>query len=467
MEEILSMARKAQRASQSKKLPRSLKHVHLNAAGIDVGSTSHFVAVPEDRDEKPVREFSAFTSDLIKLADWLKACKVDTVAMESTGVYWIPLYEVLDRSGFKLFLVPPKYLKRVPGKTDVSDCQWLQQLHTYGLLPGAFRPEDHEVILRSYMRQRDMLVKSASQHIQHMQKALTQMNVLVHQAVSDITGVSGMRIIRAIVGGERNPAKLAEMREEGCKKDAATIAKSLEGNWREEHLFALKQALELYDIYQAKIEDLDRQIQDHLCSMEDHSQGTTATPPKLEKRQPRKNELNFDAAGEAYRICGVDLTRITAIKGHSAMKILSEIGTDVSHWPTAKHFTSWLTLAPNNRISGGKRLSQRKKISDGGCKAGQIFKVLAFSQHSAHSYIGAYYRRLAARIGKAKAIKATARKLAIMVYYALKYGTDYVEKGENYYEENYRARVLKNISRRAREMGYRLVEEEPPVTLTA
>jgi desulfoferrodoxin (superoxide reductase-like protein) len=289
------------------------------------------------------------------------------------------------------------------------------------------------------------------------------MNVLVHQAVSDITGVTGMRIIRAIVAGERNPAKLAEMREEGCKKDAATIAKSLEGNWREEHLFSLKQALELYDFYQAKIKDCDQQIQDHLHSMDDHSDNTTSTPPKPEKLKPRKNELNFDAAAEAYRICGVDLTRITAIKGHSAMKILSEIGTDVSHWPTAKHFTSWLTLAPNNRISGGKRLSQRKKMTDEGSKAGQIFKILAFSQHNAHSYLGAYYRRLAARIGKAKAIKATARKLAIMVYYALKYGTDYVERGENYYEENYRARVVKNISRRARELGYRLIEEEIPV----
>jgi len=461
------MVRKARRANQSQELPPSLKCVHLNAAGIDIGATSHYVAVPADRDEKSVREFSAFTPDLLKLADWLKTCKVDTVAMESTGVYWIPLYDVLDRRGFKVYLVSPKNLKRVPGrKSDVLDCQWLQQLHTFGLLSGAFRPEDQEIVLRSYMRQRAMLVRSAAQHIQHMQKALVQMNVLVHHAVEDITGVTGMRIIRAIIGGEHNPVTLAAMREEGCRKDAATIAQALEGNWREEHLFSLQQAVELFDTYQEKIHDCDRKIQDHLHTMEDRSDSTTGTPPKPEKSHSRKNELSFDGASEAYRICGADLTRITGIKGHTAMKILSEIGTDVSHWPTAKHFTSWLTLAPNNRISGGKRLSQRKTPPKQN-KVAQTLKMAAFSQHNSHSYMGAYYRRMAARVGKAKAIQATARKLAIQVYYALKYGTDYVERGQNYYEENYRARVVKSISRRVKELGYHLVKDEQPVILSA
>jgi transposase len=454
------MVRKARRASQPENLPSSLKHVHLNAAGIDVGSESHYIAVPADRDEQPVRMFSAFTRDLIHLADWLKACKIDTVAMESTGVYWIPLYEVLARRGFKVYLVSPQHLKRVPGrKTDVLDCQWLQELHTFGLLSGAFRPEDIEVALRSYMRQRAMLVNHASQHIQHMQKALTQMNVLVHHAVDDITGVSGMRIIRAIIAGERSPETLAAMREPGCKKDAETVAKALEGNWREEHLFALRQAVELFDSYQTKIADCDWQILAHLKTMEDRSNSGAGTPPEPQGNSPRKNELSFDGATEAYRITGVDLTKISGIKSHTALKILSEIGTDVTHWPTAKHFASWLTLAPRNRISGGKRLSQRKTPANAN-RVAQALRLAAFSLHSSHSYLGAFYRRLAARAGKTKAIQATAHKLAILIYNTLKYGTNYVEKGANYYEESYRQRVLKNMSRRAGELGYRLVKEE-------
>jgi len=454
------MVRKARRASQSQKLPASLKHVHLNAAGIDVGAESHYVAVPVDRDSQPVRSFSAYTPDLNKLADWLKACGVDTVAMESTGVYWIPLYEVLERRGFKMYLVSPQHLRRVPGrKTDVLDCQWLQELHTFGLLSGAFRPEDIEVALRSYMRQRAMLVSYASQHIQHMQKALTQMNVLVHHAVEDITGVSGMRIIRSIIAGERNPVTLAAMREAGCKKDAATVARALEGNWREEHLFALRQAVELFDSYQAKVHDCDQQILTHLKTMEDHSDSGTGTPPEPAGKSPRKNELSFDGAAEAYRISGTDLAKIPGIGGHTALKILSEIGTDVAHWPTAKHFASWLTLAPRNRISGGKRLSQRKAPANAN-RVAQALRLAAFSLHKSHSYLGAFYRRMAARAGKTKAIQATAHKLAILVYNALKYGTDYVEKGARYYEESYRDRVLKNVSRRAKEMGYRLVKED-------
>lgn len=453
------MARRTRRASQSRKLPAPLKHVHLNAAGVDVGAESHYVAVPTDRDAQPVRVFSAFTCDLHKLADWLKACGVDTVAMESTGVYWIPLYELLERCGFKVYLVSPQQLKRVPGrKTDVLDCQWLQELHTFGLLAGAFRPEDQEVVLRSYMRQRAMLVSYAGQHIQHMQKALTQMNVLVHHAVDDITGVSGMRIIRAIIAGERNPATLATMREPGCKKDAATIARALEGNWREEHLFALRQAVSLFDSYQQEIRLCDQQILAQVRAMEDRSQCGIGTPPKPEGNHHRKNELSFDAAAEAYRMSGVDLTKITGIKGHTALKILSEIGTDVAHWPTAGHFASWLTLAPGNRISGGKRLPYRKLPANAN-RIAQALRMAVYALHHSHTYLGAFYRRMAARLGKAKAIQATARKLAILVYNALRYGTDYVEKGAHYYEEAYRSRILKSLHRRANDLGYRLVKE--------
>jgi transposase len=454
------MVRKARRASQSKDLPSSLKQVHLNAAGIDIGEEEHYVAVPEDRDKESVRTFPVYTADLECLADWLKACEVDTVAMESTGVYWIPLYEILERRGFKVYLVSPQYLKRVPGrKTDVSDCQWLQQLHTFGLLSGAFRPEDQEVVLRSYMRQRGMLVSYAAQHIQHMQKALVQMNVLVHQAVEDITGVTGMRIIRAIIAGERNPQTLAAMREAGCKKDTDTIARALNGNWREEHLFALRQALELFDSYQEKIHDCDRKILEQVQTFDDRSNTGSGTPPEPEGGYVRKNELTFDGAKEAYRMSGVDLTKITGIKGHTAMKILSEIGTDVEHWPTAGHFTSWLTLAPGNRISGGKRLTPRKGPPKAN-RVAQMLKMAAQSQHHSHSYMGAFYRRMAARVGKAKAIQATARKLAIQVYYALKYGTDYVEKGQDYYDDIYRKKVVANMSRKAKELGYCLVKSE-------
>jgi transposase len=285
-----------------------------------------------------------------------------------------------------------------------------------------------------------------------------QMNVLVQQAVDDITGVTGMRIIRAIIGGERNPLALAAMREPGCKKDAATIARALQGNWREEHLFALRQAVELFDSYQEKIRDCDQKILEQVHMLEDRSQTGTGTPPRPEGGHSRKNELSFDGATEAYRITGVDLTRISGIKGHTAMKILSEIGTDVKHWPTAGHFTSWLTLAPGNRISGGKRLSQRKGPPKAN-RVAQILKIAAQSLHHSHSYMGAFYRRLGARVGKAKAIQATARKLAIQIYYALKYGTDYVEKGQNYYDEIYRKKVVANMARKAKELGYCLVEE--------
>lgn len=457
------MARNTRRASQSGVLPAPFKRVHLNAAGIDVGAQSHYVAVPEDRDERPVREFGAFTPDLYRLADWLKACRIDTVAMESTGVYWIPLYEVLDRRGIRVFLVSPKQLKRAPGrKTDVADCQWLQELHTFGLLAAAFRPEDQECVLRSYLRQRAMLVTYASKHIQHMQKALTQMNVLVHHAVSDLVGVTGMRIVRAILAGERNPEKLAEMREPGCKKDAATIARALQGNWREEHLFALRQAVELYDHYREKIAACDREILARMQRFEDRSESGKGTPPDEQKRPPRKNELAFDAAKETYRITGADLTKIPAIQGHTALIVVSEMGRDVSHWKTSKHFTSWLGLAPKNRVSGGKRLRQQRMAPNAN-RIAQALKVAAATLHHSDSYLGAYHRRLAAHVGKGKAIQATARKLAERIYAVLKYGEDYVDRGEAYYERTYQARVLKNLSRRAKDLGYRLVKEGKPV----
>lgn len=447
--------------SPSEKLPPPLEHIHLNAAGIDVGGEKHYVAVPADRDPQPVREFSCFTPDLYRLADWLRACRVDTVVMESTGVYWIPLFEVLEERGFEVKLVSPQHLKRVPRrKTDVADCQWLQELHTYGLLSGAFRPEDQVCVLRSYMRQRAMLVKYAGQHIQHMEKALTQMNVQLQHAVSDITGVTGMRIIRAILAGERVPGKLAAMRDPGCQKDVATIAKALQGNWRAEHLFALRQAVELYDSYREKTAACDAQILARLRTFEDRSERGSGTPPPAlpEGRTPRKNELSFDAAAEIYRMTGVDLTKINGIQAQTALKVLSEIGPDVSAWPTHKHFTSWLGLCPTNRISGGKKLGRRRVMPNAN-RAAAALRVAAQSLHHSHSALGAFLRRMKARVGMPKAIEATAHKLAIQIYYILKYGTDYVDKGQDYYEQTYQNHVLKQLTRQARRLGYQLVKE--------
>lgn len=452
------MSPKERRPQQPAQLPRALEHVHLNAAGIDVGGESHYVAVPADRDEQPVREFSAFTPDLYRLADWLKGCGVETVAMESTGVYWIPLFEVLEERGFEVKLVSPQQLKRAPRrKSDVADCQWLQELHTFGLLSGAFRPEEQVRVLRSYMRQRAMLVSYAGQHIQHMQKALTEMHVQLQHVLSDITGETGMRIMRTILAGERDPRKLAALRDPGCKRDVATIAKALHGNWRKEHLFALQQAVELYDSYKAKIAACDGQIQAQLRTFDDRT--GTGTPPPPEGGTPRHNAPAFDAAGEVYRMTGVDLTRIEGIQGHTALKVVSEVGRDMSPWPSYRHFSSWMGLCPNNRVSGGKKLPPRK-LAPNANRAATALRLAAQSLHRSRSALGAYLRRMKARVGMPKAIQATAHKLAIYIYTMLKYGTDYVDRGQDYYERQYRDRVLKSLGRRAKELGYRLVQEE-------
>ncbi len=455
---------KARRARRNPALPASLQCVNLNAAGIDVGGSSHFVAVPVDRDDQPVREFAAFTADLYRMADWLKKCGIDTVAMESTGVYWIPLFQVLEERGFEVKLVDARQLKRVPGrKSDVLDCQWLQQLHTFGLLAGAFRPDDQVCVLRSYMRQRAMLVTYAGQHVQHMQKALVQMNVQLHLVIEDITGATGMRIIRAILAGERDPHKLAALRDGRCKNDASTIAKALLGDWREEHVFALRQAVELVDYYQAKIVTCDERIQAHLSTFDDRS-GGNPLPHGLARRHDR-HDLGFDATAELYRMTGVDLTRVNGLEAHTVLKVITETGVDMSKWPGAKQFSSWLTLCPNNRVSGGKVLSRRTKPSAN--RATAALRLAAQSLLHSKSALGAYLRRKAAQIGMPKAITATAHKLAVIIYNMLRYGTEFVERSQDYYERMYQDRVLKNLNRRAKEMGYCLVKPEQCVSMPA
>ena len=404
---------------QSGARPAGLSLLNPNAAGIDVGASSHYVAVPADRAEQSVREFEAFTTDLYRLADWLAECGVETVVMESTGVYWIPLFGVLEERGFTVMLVDPRRIKNVPGrKTDVLDCQWLQQLHTYGLLSGAFRPEAEIRRLRSYLRQRAMLVQYASHHIQHMQKALTQMNVKLQHVISDITGKTGMDIMQAIVDGERDPRRLARLRDHRIRADEATIAKSLRGHWREEHIFELSQALELYQVYQGKIAECDREIEAQLERFEDHSDGE---PPAANgKKRNQKNAPRFDAQSHLYRMTGVDLTRIDGVDAYTALKVISEIGTDMTRWQSAKHFASWLGLSPHNRITGGKVISSRTKPSAN--RAAAALRLAANALHRSDSALGAFLRRKKAQLGAPKAITATAHKLARTIYSMLRYG---------------------------------------------
>ena len=439
--------------------PAELSQLNLNSAGIDVGATSHFVAVPVNRSEQPVQEFEAFTADLYRLADWLTECGVATVVMESTGAYWIPLFGVLEERGFQVMLVDPRRIKNVPGrKTDVLDCQWLQQLHTYGLLSGAFRPNEDIRRLRSYLRQRAMLVQYASHHVQHMQKALTQMNVRLQHAIRDITGKTGMKIIEAIVGSERNPRRLARLRDPRIKADEATVARSLQGHWRDEHLFQLTQAVELYRVYQGKIAECDREIEAQLVGFEDRSDGEPPAPNG--KKRNQKNAPRFDAQGQLYRMTRVDLTRIDGVDAYTALKVVSEIGTDMTKWPSAKHFASWLGLSPDNRITGGKVISSKTKASAN--RAAFALRLAANALHRSDSALGAFLRRKKAHLGAPKAITATAHKLARIIYSMLRYGHRYVDAGAEYYESQYRHRALRAAKQRAAQLGYQLVPLPDP-----
>lgn len=428
-----------------------------NAAGIDIGSASHFVAVPPDRIEESVREFRSFTDDLEAIASWLKACGIDTIAMESTGVYWIPLYELLESRGFYVYLVNARHVKNVSGrKSDVLDCQWLQQLMSYGLLSGAFRPKDEICALRALTRQRDMLIKYQSQHVQHMQKALAQMNVQLGNIISDITGLTGQKIVRAIIAGERDPAKLAKLRHERIRASEADIAKSLRGNWREEHLFTLKQAMMLHDVYQTAIADCDQQIQGQLERLYFYEAPVSDKP----KRGHHRKE-SFDLRTALLRTCGVDLTRINGIETTTALKVIAEVGPDLSRFKTAKHFASWLGLCPGTKISGGKVLSGASKRTAN--RLAQALRMAAFALSRSQSALGAYYRRLSSRLDKPKAITATAHKLARLIYALLTRGTDYIDKGQDYYEERYRQRVVHHLQRRATALGFTLTPIEPAV----
>jgi len=439
-------------------MPAELKQVNLNAAGIDVGATVHFVCVPEGRDPQPVRSFGAFTADLEAIADWLTQCGVTTVAMEATGVYWIPLFELLERRGFEMKLVEPSRLKHVPGrKSDVLDCQWIQQLHTFGLLSGSFRPEDSICVLRSFVRQRQTLVRSAARCVQHMQKALTQMNLKLQHVLSDITGVTGMAILNAILAGERDPRRLAELRDGRCSNDEATIALALQGNWREDHLFALKQAMDAYRFYHQQLTEVDEKIQAHLETFEDKSQGKPLERPTGTKK-PRVNGPAFDVQKHLYTMTGVDLTEVDGLEARTVLTVISEIGLDMSRWPTEKHFTSWLTLCPGVNKTGGRSESKSGRTRPSSNRAAAALRMAASTLLRADCALGAFARRMRARLGAPKAITATAHKLAIIIYNMLKYGKAYVDRGAEYYQEQYRATMVKNLKRRAKQLGFEVVE---------
>lgn len=431
-----------------------LEQVNGDAAGIDLGATVHYVAVPPGRDpECEVRCFETFTADLQAIADWLTRCGVDTVAMESTGVYWIPLYELLEQRGFEVLLINPADFRKFRRKTDVSDCQWLQTLHTFGLLRGSFRPEEKIVTLRAYLRHRDNLVKCASDEVRRMQKALEQMNVKLTHVISDITGTTGTEIIQAILAGERDPLRLAQRRDPRCRNDIQTIALALEGNWREEHLFALRQAWELYEVYLQKLSDLDQQIGAYLQTFEDQSDGQELSA----LRRKRKLEPGLNLRDLMYKLTGIDLTEVDGIGGNAALQIVGEIGLDMSRWDTDKHFVSWLSLCPELHLSGGSRKSKGSRTQPSKNRAAAALRMCAQSLLNADCALGAFGRRLRAKKGGAHAVTAVARKLAIIVYHMLREGRPYKDQGAAYYEEKYRQRVVENLRRRAKDLGLNLV----------
>lgn len=446
------MSKRPRVSRYAQKSIESLIVVNQRAAGIDAGSEQHWVSVPEECDEQPVRGFSTFTGDLNALADWLEACGITTVAIEATGVYWIPLVEVLEARGLAPKLVDSRSIGRRNRKTDVLDCQWIRQLHSHGLLDGAFRPDAVMLPLRAFMRQRRMLIDYASDHVRHMQKALDLMNVKLHLVISDITGVTGLRIIHEILKGERDPNKLAALRDRACKNSEEIIAKALVGNYRDEHLFALQQALELFEEYGKQIAACDAKIAAALAVLEKKADGATL-PRKKSTR--RKNQPRFDARTLIFEMTGVDLTAIDGLEASSLLTILSETGTDMTPWPSDAHFASWLALCPNKWVTGGKPLAKKPPVIHPN-RAAQAFRLAAQTLERAQCATGAFFRRIKSRQGRAVAIKATAHKLATIFYTLLKTRTPYHDAGVDYYEERYRERLFNSLQKKAATLGFHL-----------
>ena len=439
-----------------------------NAAGIDIGAREIFVAVPPDRAEDPVQVFSTFTEDLEKMAQWLVSCGVSTVAMESTGVYWIPLYDVLETHGIRPCLVDAHGMKNVPGRrTDWHECQWLQFLHSVGLLRGAFRPDGDVCAVRSLMRHRSDLVQMTNQHIQHIHKALTQMNVQIHHVIDDITGVTGSAIVDAIVAGQRDPLELAKLRDPRIKASEEMIVKSLKGNWRPEHLFTLKQSRQMYRHYQEQIAACDEEIEKLLVAFQARVDPQEKPLPPDRKKRKRgrckknaKTKQGFDLRTESYKIFGVDLTQIPGLMA-MVLTLFSEVGRDMSRWKTAGQFVSWLALCPDNDITGG-RVAWRgmRRVHN---RAGELFRMAAYSLHHDKSPLGDYLRRMKSKLGPAGATTATAHKIAIIFYTMVKRQVEYDATLWAERDTQREKRFEAKLKRQAQQLGYKLVpiEEEP------
>jgi transposase len=444
-----------------------LEIVHRDAAGIDVGSASHFVAVPPDRDPQPVREFGSWTADLERMAEWLKQCGIRTVAMQSTGVYWIAVLEVLERAGLEVYLVNARGTKNLPGrKSDVQECQWLRKLHTYGLLRNSFRPPEQIRTVRTIWRQRDRCVRESGRAIQQMQKALTTMNVQLTNTISDLSGVTGLAIVRALVGGERDPWKLAKLRDGRIAASEAEVAHSLQGHWRDDVLFELRQVVEAYDFHQRQMRECDQELARHTAAvvsrparakseLPESTVALPATKARRRSKKPKKNQPGFDLAGELERTMGVDLTRIDGLEVMTAQVIFSEIGPDFSAFPSEHHFASWLTLAPQRDLSGGKVIRHVKAM--GRQRVANALRMAAQSLSRSDSYLGARYRRLRARLGGTKAVKAMARYLACLVYRLVTKGQAYVDRGAAHFAQRQQDRELLALQKRATALGLQLV----------
>src|SRR2546421_254163 len=435
----------------------SLTVLHPDAAGIDIGNESHYAAVPPSRDSQPVRRFGCTTAELKAMAAWLRHCRIRTVAMQSTGVYWVAVYDILEQTGFEVFLVNARDTKNLPGrKSDVQESQWLMKLHTYGLLRNSFRPSQQIRTMRTYWRQRNDLVQSAGRHIQRMQKALTQMNIQLANVLSDVSGTTGQAIITAILRGERDPHKLAELRDPHVKASEEQIAQSLEGNWQPDLLFVLKQEQDGYEFCQKQMAECDRQLAQYLQQREDRSQGAPLPEEKRKERLKKKkgNKPQFDLREGLFHLTGTDLTRIDSIDVMTAMTIISEAGWDMSKWKTEDHFVSWLRLCPDNRISGNKvigkgRLPTKNPITI-------ALKMAATTLRLSKTYLGAQFRRLRTRLGAPIAIKAMAAKLARLVYRMLRYGMKYVDQGAAFYELKHRQLQVQQLKWKAAKLGYKV-----------
>jgi len=451
----------SKKKSKRKKKGRLLRVIRSNAAGIDIGATKIYVAVPEGCDKEPVRSFETFTQDLHEAAQWLKSCGIDTIAMESTGVYWIPLFQVLESYDFELFLVNAGHVKHAPGrKTDVEDCQWIQYLHSVGLLNRSFRPPQEICAVRSLLRHRNNLIKASATHIQHMQKSLTQMNLQIHNVISDITGTTGLAILDAILAGERDPHKLAELRDPRIKSDKGTIAKSLEGHYLSEHLFTLKQAIQAYRYYKNMINECDSEIEKYLNNFDSQIDPEKNPPPKPKslRKKPTGNEPHFDLRTHMYRILGTDLTQIDGINSMTAWVFFSEVGTDLSKFPSKEKFSKWLALSPNNNITGDKIKSSKTLMSKN--RLAIALRLSAQSLWKSQSFLGFYYRRMRARQGPPKAITSTAHKLARIIYHLVKYRKNFDESVFADEIKLHKKRLETRIRKQAKMLGFKLVSAD-------